>query len=662
MKRSSRTTWFLTLIFALALTVPVKAQQTAYDRVGDHYPKNEGINILNYAFDIHLTDHSEMIQVVATIDARYEVGGQRELRLDLVKQSDILEGKGMIVDRVSWHGEDLTFRHEENQLFIALGREIGEQERIQVSVHYHGVPATGLVIGPTKKYGDFSFFSDNWSSKARNWLASVDHPYDKAANEFIVRMVKQSDILEGKGMIVDRVSWHGEDLTFRHEENQLFIALGREIGEQERIQVSVHYHGVPATGLVIGPTKKYGDFSFFSDNWSSKARNWLASVDHPYDKAANEFIVTAPARLQVVSNGLLIEETVLETGDRRTHWKNSVPIATWLYALAAAEFAVQFVDTFDGKSIQTWVYRQDRDAGFYDFAIPTKQTLAFFSDLIGPFSYEKLANIQSNSVGGGMEAASSIFYGDRSVTGTRERRWQHVIVHEIAHQWFGNAVTEYDWNHVWLSEGFATYYTLLFREYAYGTDDFKNGLKDARNRVINYYKEDYDFQVIREHLEDLDRISGPMMYQKGAWTLHMLREMIGVDTYNKGVRTYYAEFRDGTAHTGDFRRHMEEASGVDLRGFFRQWLFQGGLPTLEGTWTVDNGAFTIEISQTQETYGFDIAVDFDVKFADGSSERISLDVGYGQNTVSTKSFDKDVADVVVDPDTRLLAQWTFGRK
>ncbi len=554
MKRSFGKSWFLVLAFALALTTPSNAQQTAYDRAGDHYPKNEGIDILNYAFDIHLTDNAERIQVVATIDARYEHGGQRELRLDLVKQVD-----------------------------------------------------------------------------------------------------------DGKGMIVDRVSWRGEDLTFQHEGDQLFIELGREIGEKERIQVTVHYHGIPAAGLVIGPTK-HGDFSFFSDNWSSKARNWLATVDHPYDKATSEFIVTAPARLQVVSNGLLIEETDLENGDRRTHWKNSVPIATWLYALGVAEFAVQYVDTFDGKSIQTWVYRQDRDAGFYDFAIPTKQTLAFYSDLIGPYSYEKLANIQSNSVGGGMEAASSIFYGDRSVTGNRDRRWQHVIVHEIAHQWFGNAVTEYDWNHVWLSEGFATYYTLLFREYAYGTDDFKEGLKNARNRVFSYYEEDYDFQVIRDHLEDLDRISGPMMYQKGAWTLHMLREMIGVETYNEGVRTYYAEFRDGNAHTGDFRRHMEEASGVDLSTFFGQWLYQGGVPYLEGTWTSKNGAFTIEIGQTQEKYGFDLSVDFDIRFADGSMERISLEVAYGQNKRSTKSFDKEVVDVVVDPDTRVLAQWTFGRK
>jgi len=124
-------------------------------------------------------------------------------------------------------------------------------------------------------------------------------------------------------------------------------------------------------------------------------------VDHPYDKATCEFIVYAPDHYQVVSNGLLMEESTVGKGVRRTHWKQSVPIPVWQYALGVAEFAVQYVDTFEGKSIQTWVYKQDRDAGFYDFAVPTKQVLEFYSEYVGPFAYEKLANIQSNSVGEG---------------------------------------------------------------------------------------------------------------------------------------------------------------------------------------------------------------------------------------------------------------------
>ena len=547
---------FVSLMLVLLSSAnPLFAQPSEADHVRDHYPKNPGIDVLNYTFELQLSNDSQTIDGTATIDARYVKAGQTALRLDLVKKSDALEGKGMSVDWVRMEGRDLAFRHEDDQLFIELGREIDANEIIQVKLHYSGIPASGLVIGPNK----------------------------------------------------------------------------------------------------------HGDHSFFSDNWSSRARNWLPTVDHPYDKATSEFIVTAPAHLQVVSNGLLVEQTDLDGGNRRTHWKNSVPIATWLFALAAAEFAVQYVDTFDGKSIQTWVYRQDRDAGFYDFAIPTKQTLAFFSDLVGPYSYEKLANIQSNSVGGGMEAASAIFYGDRSVTGNRDRRWQRVIIHEIAHQWFGNAVTEYEWNDVWLSEGFATYYTLLFREYAYGRDDFLEGLKDARDRVFDYYETDYDFRVIRDHLEDLNRVSGPMIYQKGAWTLHMLREMMGKESYNHGVRTYYAEFKDGNAITPDFRRHLEEASGLDLGQFFKQWLYQGGVPSLEGAWTLKNGELVIEIEQTQEKYDFDLSVEFEIRFADGSSERISLEVNADHAARVTRSIDQEVLDVVVDPDTRVLARWTFGR-
>ncbi len=261
-----------------------------------------------------------------------------------------------------------------------------------------------------------------------------------------------------------------------------------------------------------------------------------------------------------------------------------------------------------------------------------------------------------------MEAASAIAYGEDSATGERPTRWQNVIIHEIAHQWFGNAVTERDWNHVWLSEGFATYYTLLYREYARGHDDFVAGLNNARNSVFDYYEEDYDFQLIRDDLPDLDNISGSMMYTKGAWTLHMLREMIGVDAYNAGVRAYYAEYRDRNALTGDFRRHMEEASGVDLSDFFGQWLYQGGVPMLDGTWTAEDGQLTIEIAQTQEKYSFDLSVDFGVTYTDGTTDVVTLGVRPGAPSFSSTPVEKKVANVVVDPDTRVLARWTFERK
>jgi len=461
----------------------------------------------------------------------------------------------------------------------------------------------------------------------------------------------------GAGMRVSSVTASGAALDYTHEDDLLTIRLAEPGRVGRRIDVTVEYSGAPAAGLRIGPNK-YGDRTFFSDNWPNRARNWLPTIDHVYEKAMNEFVVTAPGHYQVVSNGVLVEETDLGDGARLTHWKQSVPISPWLYVLGVARFAVQNVGDFDGKPIQTWVYAQDRDAGFYDFAVPTKQVLEFYDEHVGPFAYEKLANVTSPATGGGMEAASAIMYGENSVTGDRSVRWRNVVIHEIAHQWFGNAVTEADWDHVWLSEGFATYFTLLFREHAYGRDDFVDGLKGASERVFAQYDEDPDYRIVHDNLDDMSRVTSGATYQKGAWVLHMLRKRMGDEAFWAGIQAYYAAHMNGSATTDDFRRNMEEASGENLEAFFRQWLYQGGNPDLEGWWRYDPTAqaVSIEINQTQTNVGpFDFPLEVGIYM--GDSERptaihtVQVTSGFHRFVIPV---DGEPDDVRLDPDTWAL--------
>ena len=145
-------------------------------------------------------------------------------------------------------------------------------------------------------------------------------------------LVNNSATLGNKGMIITSVHLNGKPLVFKHENNNLYITLAAPTNKNQRSRYVISYHGIPASGLHIA-NNKYGDRTFFSDNWPDKGRNWLPMIDHPYDKATCEFIVTAPAHYQVVSNGLKIEETDLQNGTRLTHWKQSVPIASWLYVL-----------------------------------------------------------------------------------------------------------------------------------------------------------------------------------------------------------------------------------------------------------------------------------------------------------------------------------------
>jgi len=345
-------------------------------------------------------------------------------------------------------------------------------------------------------------------------------------------------------------------VSYKHEKNALYINLPRFFAKNTTATFVINYRGIPADGLRIGNTK-HGERSFFNENWPNRTRHWLPTVDHPYDKATNEFVIIAPSHYQVISNGLLVEESILNANQKLTHWKQSVPISSWLYVLGVARFAVQYVDEFMGKQIQTWVYPQDREKGFFDFASPTKEVLGFYSNYVGPFAYEKLANIQSPSVGGGMETASAIFYGENLVNGKQDTRLRNVVIHEIAHQWFGNAVTESTWDDAWLSEGFATYFTMLFQEYAYGTNVYIDELKKARARIFNFYSKDSTYKIIDNRTAEEGPVTNDMTYQKGAWVLHMLREKMGHEAFREGIRSYYQAFYNKNATTDDFFEHMQ---------------------------------------------------------------------------------------------------------
>jgi aminopeptidase N len=462
---------------------------------------------------------------------------------------------------------------------------------------------------------------------------------------------------QGRGMRVAGVTMNGAALTFDHVGDRVAITLSSAADSGAVIELRIRYSGQPADGLQIKPTP-HGDRAFFSDNWPDKGHHWLPLIDHVADKATMEMAVTAPSHYQVISNGVRIEETDDTRGTRRTVWRESVPISPWLYALGIAPFAVQHVGDYRGVPIETWVFAQQRDAGFHDFAVPTKDALAFYSQWIGPYSYEKLANVQSNSVSGGMEAASAIFYSAGSVAGNRPARWRNVVIHEIAHQWFGNAVTENDWDHVWLSEGFATYFTLLFIEHAYGRDEFADGLRDSRRTVLNFDARTPNYRVIHDSLTDMEQVTTSMTYQKGSWVLHMLRQDMGDDRFWTGIRDYYARFRDKTATTADFRAAMERAAGRDLGPFFQQWLYRGGIPKLDGTWHWDAAAkqVIVELRQTQTGEPFVLPVDIGLSLAGNRArvERVQLTGRAGRFTFAADSVPLSVG---LDPNVRLLADF-----
>ena len=232
-----------------------------------------------------------------------------------------------------------------------------------------------------------------------------------------------------------------------------------------------------------------------------------------------------------------------------------------------------------------------------------------------------------------------------------------LVAHEIAHQWFGNSVTEKDWDDVWLSEGFATYFTLLFTEHTAGREAFVAGLKNNRTRALAAEKANPGIAIIHDNLADMRRVLNGLVYQKAGWVLHMLRDRVGVDAFWSGIREYYRRYRDGNATTDDFRRVMEETSRHELKWFFDQWLRRPVSPSFEGSWRYDAAAkqVLIEIAQTQSGEPYRVTINFGVPGATRSEWRgYGLDMTQKQATFSFPA-ETEPAAVEFDPHTTLLA-------
>ncbi|WP_103020071.1 M1 family metallopeptidase [Salinibacter altiplanensis] len=459
---------------------------------------------------------------------------------------------------------------------------------------------------------------------------------------------------EDTGMRVASVFEEGATVSYHHTEDLLRIAPS-VLREGQTRTFRIEYAGVPADGLIIG-TNQHGARTFFGDNWPNRARHWLPVVDHLSDKATVAFRVTAPAQYEVVSNGALVADST--SGDvRHTHWRTDVPLPPKVMVIGAADFAVDTAGTVDGVPVQSWVYPEDRGRGFEDLG-QAPPILRFFEDKLGPYPYEKLANVQSTTRYGGMENAAAIFYSETAVADGEDDT--PLLAHEIAHQWYGNTVTEADWPHLWLSEGFATYLTGLYLEHARGEAALRRYMTRAREQAVRFHEQTPDEPLVDTTYSDPNELLNTNPYQKGAWVLHMLRREVGTEPFWAGLRAYYERYRDRNASTRDFRAVMEDVSGQDLEAFFDQWTRRPGHPVIEGTWRHDATAneCVVTLRQTQDEPPFEVPVEVAVGDAPSRTTTLFLQ---GRDAQARVDCPHVPSSVRLDPNTDLLAELSMRR-
>jgi aminopeptidase N len=454
------------------------------------------------------------------------------------------------------------------------------------------------------------------------------------------------------GMKVSSVTAPYQNVKWKQTEEQLLIELPAQLQNGD-IQLFIQMSGEPSDGLIM-TDNKFGDPTYFADNWPNRARYWYACHDHPSDKATYQFVVQASKDLMVVANGNLLSKLPKENGASVVWtYRLDEPIATKVAVIGVAAFVSKEITVLDGIPISATVYPQDSVKALATFFEVAPKVTDFYINLLGAYAYPVLNNVQSTTKYGGMENAGCIFYDENSLNA--DLRSAHLVAHEIAHQWFGNAVTESGWPHLWLSEGFATYLTNIYIAHSEGSVPFLAQMAQDRKRVVRFGL-DFKKPLVDSLTTDLNLLLNANAYQKGSWVLHMLRQEMGDSAFFEGLRAYYATYKHRNANSTDFCNIMiAHVDGLevraDLNDFFEQWLYQVGHPKLKIN--NDNKQFLLISQVQQQLFSFPLQIDFVA--ADGTKERVAVEFTLREMKIAVPASIKGQKwTYIIDPGVRLL--------
>jgi aminopeptidase N len=366
----------------------------------------------------------------------------------------------------------------------------------------------------------------------------------------------------------------GQTASYEHRDNVLTIEVPSTLNSGTIHKASVTYSGKPQDGLIIRKNK-YKHFCVFADNWANRARYWFPSIDHPSDKATVSFRITVPNGYGVVANGTMTDTSSLQDKELTYTFRMDIPIPTYCMVTGVCNFAITAMKTQSGVPIYIYTFPEDSLTAVEGF-VRVPDMVQYYESVIGPYPYSKLALVQSLTAFGGMENSSAIFLPQNSPSFTGRRNNEATLAHEIAHQWFGDDITESDWSELWLSEGFATYFEMLYYEARDGEQRFEELIKRTKEGYLRQSRK--ISPVIDGNYAKITDLLNSENYDKGALFLHALRKHVGDEVWFKGIKEYYRQFAHANATTTDFKNVMTNVSGKELDSLFQKWLYEPGLP------------------------------------------------------------------------------------
>jgi aminopeptidase N len=468
----------------------------------------------------------------------------------------------------------------------------------------------------------------------------------------------------GQGLRVDSVKANGRKLMYQFMQNRLTISPAQALTNSQLYSVTVYYQGIPngqaQSSFSFSTHERTSDPVIWSLSEPYGAPDWFPCKDTPADKAdSSDVRITAPSVFISVSNGTLVSTTVNGNGTSTYAWRNRHPIAHYLISIAMSNYTRYDTPfTYNGQTMPVthYIYPEILSSVKANLDL-TPAMLQLFTNRFGPYPFlrEKYGHAQFGQGNGGMEhqTISSMEAGAFTPA---------VIAHELAHQWFGDKITCRDWQNIWLNEGFASYAEAVYAESVSGQSGYQttmaNFLNRARTATGSIYVQD---------ISSFNNIfNSARSYAKGATVLHMLRGIVGDNTFFQILRTYTntLSLSYQTVVTEDFQAVAEQVSGRKLDYFFKQWIYGEGYPTYRYniTGTPTTRTVTVQLDQRNSVStnpsSFTMPVQLQVQSAAGDT------VVTVQNTTPSQTFTLPakgtVTGIVIDPNNWILKATEAG--
>jgi len=416
--------------------------------------------------------------------------------------------------------------------------------------------------------------------------------------------------LDAAELVIEQVTLAGAKhtpLAFHTEGERLHVTLDRPYRHGEEFAVAIRYWAQPRTGLVfVYPMD--GDPTLPHQVWTQGQTEyhhfWFPCHDFPNDRATTRVKATVPGAYFALSNGRLEGVQEHKDGAKTYSWYQDFPHPAYLVTLVAGEFS-ELGDKWRSIPVNYYV-RPGREDDGHRMLDNTPKMMELYSQRFGvDYPYAKYAQIVPEMFLGAMENTSATTHSYRLLPDKRASLdWtaEPVVAHELVHQWFGDLLTCRDWGHIWLNESFATYFEAVWTEHAKGQDEFHTEL---RHNLHNYLEADRHgrrpivYSVYRKNASELfDR----HVYEKGSLVLHMLRFVLGEESFWRAIQAYTRRNKGREVITADLERAIEETTGRSMVRFFEQWVYKGGHPefTVSYAWDDEHSMARVSVRQTQK--------------------------------------------------------------